>query len=231
MVDTTLESIREEKETESWTEVITPRANLFDLRLGEVWKYRDLLWLFVRRDFIAQYKQTILGPIWHIIQPLFTTIIFSFFIWANCQHPHRRSKAGIILHERNFYLELFCHLPDQYFQYFFGQCKYFRESVFPQACVATIDNSFKYRAIWNSVWFVAGDDDMVSISWVSYPFNRLLDLHSNPYYLNGWHRTWPWNHYFLSHHKIQGSCNPVRFCSAIGNVRYPYCLSLIFFAK
>jgi lipopolysaccharide transport system permease protein len=68
----------QEKETESWTEVITPRTNLLDLRLGEVWKYRDLLWLFVKRDFIAQYKQTILGPLWHVIQPLFTTIIFLF---------------------------------------------------------------------------------------------------------------------------------------------------------
>ena len=63
---------------EAWTEVITPRTNLLDLRLSEVWKYRDLLWLFVRRDFVAQYKQTILGPLWHVIQPIFTTIIFLF---------------------------------------------------------------------------------------------------------------------------------------------------------
>ena len=67
-----------EKALESWTEVITPKTNLLDLRLGEVWKYRDLLWLFVKRDFVSQYKQTIFGPIWHIIQPLFTTIIFLF---------------------------------------------------------------------------------------------------------------------------------------------------------
>ena len=66
------------KEVNYWTEIITPRSNLLDLKLNEVWKYRDLMWLFVRRDFIAQYKQTILGPIWHIIQPLFTTIIFLF---------------------------------------------------------------------------------------------------------------------------------------------------------
>jgi lipopolysaccharide transport system permease protein len=64
--------------SESWTEIITPKTNLLDLRLGEVWKYKDLLFLFVRRDFIAQYKQTVLGPLWHIIQPLFTTIIFLF---------------------------------------------------------------------------------------------------------------------------------------------------------
>jgi lipopolysaccharide transport system permease protein len=66
------------QEKESWTEVITPKTGLFDLRLSEVWRYRDLLWLFVRRDFVSQYKQTILGPLWHVIQPLFTTIIFLF---------------------------------------------------------------------------------------------------------------------------------------------------------
>ncbi len=67
-----------EEEIQAWTEIITPSTNLFDLRLQEVWRYRDLLWLFVRRDFVAQYKQTILGPLWHLIQPLFTTIIFLF---------------------------------------------------------------------------------------------------------------------------------------------------------
>jgi lipopolysaccharide transport system permease protein len=63
---------------EHWDEVIEPRGKLFDLRLKEVWRYRDLLFLFVKRDFAAQYKQTVLGPIWHLIQPLFTTIVFLF---------------------------------------------------------------------------------------------------------------------------------------------------------
>jgi lipopolysaccharide transport system permease protein len=61
---------------ESWTEVIKPRTSLLDLRLGEVWRYRDLVMLFVRRDFVSNYKQTILGPIWFFIQPLLTTITF-----------------------------------------------------------------------------------------------------------------------------------------------------------
>ena len=68
MTATTPES-NQENDIESWTEIITPKTNLLDLRFGEVWKYRDLLWLFVRRDFVAQYKQTILGPLWHLIQP------------------------------------------------------------------------------------------------------------------------------------------------------------------
>jgi lipopolysaccharide transport system permease protein len=62
--------------TEQWDLEIKPRASLFHLNLGEVWRYRDLMWLFVRRDFIAQYKQTILGPLWHVIQPVLTTIMF-----------------------------------------------------------------------------------------------------------------------------------------------------------
>jgi lipopolysaccharide transport system permease protein len=62
--------------TERWDLEIKPKASLFDLNLKEVWKYRDLMMLFVRRDFVAQYKQTILGPLWHIIQPVLTTIMF-----------------------------------------------------------------------------------------------------------------------------------------------------------
>lgn len=61
---------------EHWDLIIQPKAHLLDLRLKEVWKYRDLLLLFVKRDFVAQYKQTILGPLWHFIQPIFTTVMF-----------------------------------------------------------------------------------------------------------------------------------------------------------
>lgn len=60
----------------NWTEVISPKRGLFDLRLSEIWRYRDLIMLFVKRDFISIYKQTILGPLWLFIQPIFTTITF-----------------------------------------------------------------------------------------------------------------------------------------------------------
>lgn len=61
---------------EQWTEIIKPRTSLLDLRLGDVWRYRDLVMMFVRRDFVSTYKQTILGPIWFFIQPLLTTLTF-----------------------------------------------------------------------------------------------------------------------------------------------------------
>ncbi|MCC7306646.1 MAG: ABC transporter permease [Acidobacteria bacterium] len=66
------------KITEDWDLVIKGRSSLFDLKLEEVWRYRDLLLMFVKRDFVAFYKQTILGPLWFFLQPLFTTIIFTF---------------------------------------------------------------------------------------------------------------------------------------------------------
>jgi len=60
-----------------WSLVIRPKTGWFDLHLGDLWRYRDLVMLFVRRDFVSQYKQTILGPLWFIIQPLLTTLTFT----------------------------------------------------------------------------------------------------------------------------------------------------------
>lgn len=64
-------------ESPEWTEVIRPVSGWFDLHLNELWRYRDLIMLFVRRDFVSVYKQTILGPLWYLIQPVFTTIVFT----------------------------------------------------------------------------------------------------------------------------------------------------------
>lgn len=63
--------------TDDWDQIIEPQGKLLNIKLGELWRYRDLIYLFVRRDFVAQYKQTILGPAWHILQPLLTTIVFT----------------------------------------------------------------------------------------------------------------------------------------------------------
>jgi len=60
------------------TYVIRPVTGWFDLHLADLWRYRDLIMLFVRRDFVAVYKQTILGPLWYLIQPIMTTIVFTF---------------------------------------------------------------------------------------------------------------------------------------------------------
>lgn len=62
---------------QQFSTVIKPKQKLLDLKLGELWGYRDLVMLFVRRTFVSQYKQTILGPAWAVIQPLLTTVIFT----------------------------------------------------------------------------------------------------------------------------------------------------------
>jgi lipopolysaccharide transport system permease protein len=64
-----------------WTEIISPVNSYWNLKLGELFRYRDLIFLFVKRDFSAVYKQTILGPLWLFIQPIFTTLIF-FFVFT-----------------------------------------------------------------------------------------------------------------------------------------------------
>ncbi len=61
-----------------WDLVITSKRKLLDLRIRELIQYRDLVWLFVKRDFTTQYKQTILGPLWLIINPLFSTMMYTF---------------------------------------------------------------------------------------------------------------------------------------------------------
>ena len=64
-------------DTDSWDLIITSRKKWYDLQLADVWRYRDLIALFVRRDFVSRYKQTILGPLWFIIQPLITSLVFT----------------------------------------------------------------------------------------------------------------------------------------------------------
>ena len=66
-----------EIQDENWDMIIEPQRGLLELRLGELWRYKDLVMLFVQRDFVSAYKQTILGPLWYLIQPVLTTIMFT----------------------------------------------------------------------------------------------------------------------------------------------------------
>ena len=64
--------------SKEWDIVIERKSNLFNLDFKEVWRYKDLLFMYVKRDIVTLYKQTILGPLWFIIQPVLTTIMFMF---------------------------------------------------------------------------------------------------------------------------------------------------------
>jgi len=62
---------------DDWDLIIRPQRSWWDLRLGELWRYRDLIRLFVWRDFVSVYKQTILGPLWYLISPIASTLVFT----------------------------------------------------------------------------------------------------------------------------------------------------------
>ena len=61
---------------QGWTTEIRPKDSLFSVDFKEIWRYRDLMMLFVKRNIITQYKQTVLGPLWYLIQPLMTTVMY-----------------------------------------------------------------------------------------------------------------------------------------------------------
>ena len=79
-------------EKQTFTTVIKPKSGWFDLHLKEVFAYRDLIYLFVKRNFVSKYKQTILGPAWAIIQPLLTTVVDA------CAMMVYFTVAGLLLH-------------------------------------------------------------------------------------------------------------------------------------
>lgn len=60
-----------------WTAVVTPRKPLFDIPVRELWKYRDLVYQFVRRDLVTQHKQTVLGPVWFFVQPIISSVVMT----------------------------------------------------------------------------------------------------------------------------------------------------------
>jgi len=70
-----------------WDLIIKPKTGWFDIHLGELWTYRDLIGMFVKRDFVTLYKQTVLGPLWYFIQPLFTTIVFTIIFGKVAKIP------------------------------------------------------------------------------------------------------------------------------------------------
>lgn len=69
--------VETDEKYEKWDLIILPKRGWFDLHLRDLWRYRDLMALFVKRDFVTFYKQTAFGPLWYIIQPLLTTVVFT----------------------------------------------------------------------------------------------------------------------------------------------------------
>lgn len=127
---------------EEWLYEIKPKTSNFSLNLKEVWQYRDLLLLFVKRDIVTVYKQTILGPLWYFIQPLFTAITFTIIfnnvagIQTGSIPPFLFNLAGIIIW--NYFTSCLNETSDTFKKNasIFGKV-YFPRVIMPMATVIT----------------------------------------------------------------------------------------------
>jgi lipopolysaccharide transport system permease protein len=106
-MNTTAKLAQAHPEENQWDLIIQPQRSLFDLHMGDLWRYRDLVMLFVRRDFVSVYKQTILGPLWYLIQPLLTTLTFTVIFGQYRPTAHRGPAAVPLLHVQARHLDYF----------------------------------------------------------------------------------------------------------------------------
>ncbi len=127
-----------------WTEVIKPKRNLFDFHFKEIWRYRDLLFLMVRRDFVAAFKQTVLGPLWHVINPVFSTITFTIIFANVAQIPTDGVPAPIFYYTGNMIWGYFSRCLQSTSGVFRGNQAIFSKVYFPRMIVplSTICTSF-----------------------------------------------------------------------------------------
>lgn len=161
---------------QEWTSIIEPKRRIFSLNLKEVWKSRDLLLLFVKRDFVAIYKQTILGPLWFLIEPALTTIIFTIVfgmiagIETNSIPQPLFYLSGLVLW--NYFAECLKKTSDTFIenQHIFGKV-YFPRLVTPLSIV--ISSLLKF-----SIQFV-----LFTVVYFYFWFQDSRDFNANSYAL------------------------------------------------
>jgi len=133
---------------DKWLYTISPKRKLIDLNFKDIWRYRDLMVLFVRRDVVTLYKQTILGPLWYLIQPLITSVIFTIIFNGIAEievgqsiHPFLFNLAGITIW--NYFRECLVGTSDTFKknQNIFGKV-YFPRVIMPISTV--VSNLLKF---------------------------------------------------------------------------------------
>ena len=132
---------------DSWLYVISSKKKLIDFNFKEIWQYRDLLFLFVKRNVITVYKQTILGPLWYLIQPLFTSVIFTVIFNDLAEIPTGVAPAFLFnlagITSWNYFKECFVGTSNTFVsnQAIFGKV-YFPRVIVPMSTV--VSNLIKY---------------------------------------------------------------------------------------
>lgn len=167
-----------------WDLVIKPKTRPFALNLNEVWHYRDLMWLFVRRDFVAQYKQTILGPIWHIIQPLLTSLMFLLVFSKIAKIPTDGLDGIVFYMAGNIIWTYFSTCLTGTSSIFVSNAAIFGKVYFPRLIIplsVVISNLVKFGITFILLLltmiyshFVNGFNYHISFTWLCLPFLLML---------------------------------------------------------
>lgn len=172
------------EEEEKWDLVIRPKVGWFEFNFREIWRYRDLVVLFVKRDFAAHYAQTVLGPVWHFIQPILTTLVFLlvFSRIANIPtdgiHPILFYMAGITMW--NYFSICLTTISNTFIinANIFGKV-YFPRIILPVSTVASnvirFGIQFLLLIVTIIILFINGSDVHVTLlNWIFIPFLVLV---------------------------------------------------------
>jgi lipopolysaccharide transport system permease protein len=171
-----------ELEIEKWDLTLRPKTGWFDLHLSDLWRYRDLTMLFVWRDFVAQYKQTILGPLWHLIQPLFTTLLFTMVFGRVAKLPTDGLPAVLFYLSNITCWGYFSECLNRTSGTFISNAGIFGKVYFPRLCVPVsivISNLIKFGIqlalflAFMGVWWLNNRNVEVEVPY------RIIAIHPN----------------------------------------------------
>ena len=167
---------------EGWTTIIRPRTGWFDIDLQELWRYRDLVTMFVKRNFTVLYKQTILGPAWIILNPLITTVIFNVVFGGMANMPTDGVPGFLFYMAGNTVWTFFANCVNNTANTFVTNSQVFGKVYFPrltmpisQVLTSLINFGIQaamYLIFW--VYFVAAGSGVTFTLWVlAVPFVML----------------------------------------------------------
>ena len=186
-------------DSEEWTDVIRPVKSWYDLRLKELWNYRDLVMIFVRRDFVSVYKQTILGPIWVLIQPLLTTFVFTVVFAKFARISTAEVPATIFYMTGITAWNYFSSCLTKTSGTFINNTSIFGKVYFPRLAVPLS------IVISNLITFL--------IQYLHFTFTSIDTF-------NGFNGISFWNYHFFNYYKIQGYAISCSFRHSIAYVCY-----------
>lgn len=154
--------MKREKEAD-WTLVIKPHQKLWSVDFGEIWRYRDLIQLFIKRDIVVQYKQTILGPLWYLIQPILTVIMNMVVFGGIAKMSTDGVPQPLFYMAGNVCWIYFANCLNQTSNTFIANQNMFGKVYFPRLAIpiaTVLSNLFRfgiqlvlYIVLW--IWFVA----------------------------------------------------------------------------